>query len=138
MGQFQHTLRDALAAENLTQAALAAAVSVPQSQVSRWLSGSQNPKPPNLAALLPRFDDPTQARLLVAYLADIIPTDKRQLVQIIPNGATLAEQPPERAWPEGLSAETRRKLTQFAALIRDYPEIEAIVDELLSLAEKLK
>ena len=129
-------MRDWLDAKGHTQLELARLAGVDAANVSRWLRGQSRPDREAIAKLTEVLPRQEAANLLCAWMRDLMPKYAQDLVEVRTIPTAVSEEPTCTGFPEGISAELRKRLIFFAKLAVQNPDIRKILDVCYKAAKR--
>lgn len=121
-------MRDWLDAQGRSQLDLARLAGVDAANVSRWLRGHSRPDREAVAKLAEVLPQAEATQLVCAWLRDQMPKYAQQLVEVRAVTATVGSESALHDFPQGISAELRKRLIFFGKLAVQNPEIRKILD----------
>ncbi len=129
-------MRDWLDAEGRSQLDLARLAGVDAANVSRWLRGQSKPDREAVAKLTEVLPRQEAAALVCAWLRDQMPRYAHELVEVRALPTSASDEEPINGFPEGLSAELRKRLIFFGKLAIENPDIRKILDVCYKAAKR--
>ncbi len=140
MIRFRECLSDVLLRTGWKQAELARRCGVNPANLSRWGQGQTLPDRTALAKLVEVVPEEEAAKLVVAWVKDMLPPAAEDLVSVTLRHpvSRMREPDPDDEWPSGISETTRRKFLDFSRLAMKHPDVMDIVDVLHGAAMRTR